>query len=240
VCLRARGEREALRAVLASKGVEAVPTRLAKKGLIVITPRPNLLGLGLQGQFEVQDEGSQLLGELVDARAGEEVLDLCAGAGGKTLQLAGDGARVHATDIDLERLERLRTRASKANVPVLIHGKAPPVNLRVDRVLVDAPCSELGVLRRGPDLRWRIEPGIVDTMPAVQRELVEKGLAQLKPGGTLVYATCTITRAENEAVVESVLATHPELERARGDLQVDPFHHGTDGFFAAVLRRKAG
>ena len=234
VCLRARTDRDALKAKLVEKGLEATATRFARKGLVITTPRPNLLGLGLQGEFEVQDEGSQLLGELVGARAGEDVLDLCAGAGGKSLQLASDGARVHATDVDLERLERLRTRASKSNLSVLIHGKEPPAR-RFDRVLVDAPCSELGVLRRGPDMRWRIDPSILKTLPELQRSLVEKGLSYLKPGGTLVYATCTLTRGENEDVVESILAAHPEVKRARGDLIVDPFHDGTDGFYGAVL-----
>ena len=219
----------------------------------MLTPRPNLLGLGpeLLGRFEVQDEGSQLLGELVGARPGDEVLDLCAGAGGKSLQLAaivGPEGKVHATDIDLPRLERLRTRASKANARVLIHGAEAPTSLQVTRVLVDAPCSELGALRRGPDLRWRIDPSLVKSMPQIQRGLIDSGLRHLAPGGRLVYATCTYAREENEDVVEAALAAHPELRLvrpdvdpslvdARGFLSVNPLRHGTDGFFAAVLTR---
>lgn len=249
VCLRARGDRAELQRQLAALGVESTPGRWASHALIVTTPRPNLLGLGLLGHFEVQDEGSQLLGELVDARPGDEVLDLCAGAGGKSLQLAaivGEQGRVHATDVDLPRLERLRTRAAKANARVLIHGQAAPESLRVSRVLIDAPCSELGALRRGPDLRWRIDPTLVRSMPAIQRSLIATGLRHLAPGGRLVYATCTFTREENEDVVDAALATHPELSLVRphfdsalldgrGFFSVSPHRHGTDGFFAAVF-----
>jgi 16S rRNA (cytosine967-C5)-methyltransferase len=254
VCLRARGSRDDLQQLLASRGVETVPGRWAPHALVVTTPRPNLLGLGpeFSGRFEVQDEGSQLLGALVDVHRGDEVLDLCAGAGGKSLQLAalvGPEGRVHATDIDLPRLERLRTRAAKANARVLIHGREAPAGLLVPRVLIDAPCSELGALRRGPDLRWRLEPALVDTMPALQRELIATGLRHLAPSGQLVYATCTFTREENEDVVDAALAAHPELRLvrpalpdavldARGCLLVDPHRHGTDGFFGAVFARR--
>lgn len=243
VCLRARGSREELRALLSSRGVESVPGRLAAHSLIITTPRPNLYGLGpdLLGRFEVQDEGSQLLGELVDAHPGDEVLDLCAGAGGKSLQLAsivGPEGRVHATDVDLPRLERLRTRASKANARVLIHGKEAPASLIVPRVLIDAPCSELGALRRGPDLRWRLDPALVRSMPPIQLGLIETGLRHLAPGGRLVYATCTFTRAENEDVVTTTLRAHPALRLARDFLFVSPLREGTDGFFGAVFERK--
>ena len=253
VCLRSRGPRDELQRLLAARGVETVAGRWAPHALVVTTPRPNLLGLGpdFLGRFEVQDEGSQLLGELVDAHPGGEVLDLCAGAGGKSLQLAalvGPEGKVHATDIDLPRLERLRTRAAKANARVLIHGREAPATLRVSRVLIDAPCSELGALRRGPDLRWRLEPSRVTSMPALQRELITTGLRHLVPGGRLVYATCTFTREENEDVVDAILAAHPQLRLhrpslpdavldARGCLLTAPHRHGTDGFFGAVFTR---
>ncbi len=255
VCLRARGDRDELATRLRAHGIETTPGRWSPRALHVTTHRPNLLGLGpdFLGTFEVQDEGSQLLGALVDVHPGDDVLDLCAGAGGKALQLAslvGPQGRVHATDVDLERLERLRTRASKANARVLIHGRQAPPSLRVPRVLVDAPCSELGALRRGPDLRWRLEPSLVTTLPAVQRELLETGLRHLAPDGKLVYATCTLTRVENEDVVDALLAAHPELVLvrpelpdavldARGLLLLAPHLHGTDGFFGAVFSRRA-
>ncbi len=253
VCLRARGSREELQKQLAAAGIETTLGRWGSQALVVTTRRPNLFGLGPEflGRFEVQDEGSQLLGELVDARPGDEVLDLCAGAGGKSLQLAaivGPQGKVHATDVDLPRLERLRTRAAKANARVLIHGAAAPASLMVSRVLIDAPCSELGSLRRGPDLRWRLDAGLVNSMPAIQRGLIETGLRHLAPGGRLVYATCTFTLAENEGVIDAVLQGHPELRvvrpsvdgaliDSRGFLFTAPHLHGTDSFFGAVLQR---
>ena len=253
VCLRAKGSREELQIQLAAAGIETTLGRWAPRALVVTTRRPNLFGLGPEflGRFEVQDEGSQLLGELVDARPGDEVLDLCAGAGGKSLQLAaivGHQGKVHATDVDLPRLERLRTRAAKANARVLIHGQEAPASLLVPRVLIDAPCSELGALRRGPDLRWRLDAGLVASMPSIQRGLIEAGLRQLAPGGRLVYATCTFTLAENEGVIDGVLKDHPELRvvrpamndeliDSRGFLFVAPHRHGTDAFFGAVLEK---
>lgn len=254
VCLRVnrlRTTREALAAALCRQGVTAEPGRWAPDALLVTSPRPNLLGLGseLLGAFEVQDEGSQLLGQLTGAQPGDEVLDLCAGAGGKALQLAalvGAQGRVHAADLDLPRLERLRTRAAKADARVLLHGREPPAALRVPRVLVDAPCSELGVLRRGPDVRWRVDPSAFAALPALQLELVERGARHLAPGGRLVYATCTLRPEENEAVVDAALARCPQLRLtraelpaelldARGCLRLVPHRHGTDGFFAAVF-----
>lgn len=242
VCLRAKGPRDALAEQLAHAGVTTVPGRFSPAALLVTTPRPNLLGLGpdFLGAFEVQDEGSQVLSLLLDARPGDDVLDLCAGAGGKSLHLAslvGPQGRVHATDVDLPRLERLRTRASKANARVLIHGRAPPPELRVPRVLVDAPCSELGALRRGPDLRWRLEPSLVDSLPPLQLELIGRGLQHLADGGRLVYATCTLTRAENEDVTRAALARFPELSLEKEEL-LAPHTHGTDGFYAAVFTRR--
>ncbi len=253
VTLRARDDRDELAARLHAAGIETTPGRWAPRALNVVTPRPNLLGLGpdFLGHFEVQDEGSQLLGLLVDVKPGDEVLDLCAGAGGKSLQLAarvGAQGRVHATDIDLQKLDRLRTRAAKANARVLIHGKAPPDDLRVPHVLVDAPCSELGALRRGPDLRWRLRAESVREFALVQRSLIAAGLRHLAPGGRLVYATCTLTPEENEDTVTHALSMGlelvrpdlaPELLDERGCLSLAPHRHGTDGFFAAVFTRRS-
>lgn len=236
VTLRARGERDELAAKLRAVGIETVPGAKAKHALRVVTPRPNLLGLGPEflGAFEVQDEGSQLLGELLEVQPGDEVLDLCAGAGGKSLQLAALGATVHATDIDLAKLDRLRTRATKANARVLIHGAKPPEALRVSKLLIDAPCSELGTLRRGPDLRWRLREDSVVENARVQRELITLALSHLTPGGRLVYATCTMTPEENEQLVEWALQTHASL-RLEKTLELTPHRDGTDGFFAAAF-----
>lgn len=258
VCLRPnllRTTPETLARALRREGVETRPGRWAEGSLVVATPRPNLHGLSAwhRGLFEVQDEGSQLLGAAVGARPGEEVLDLCAGAGGKTLQLAsalrGRG-RVHASDADPERLDRLRARAERAGVPNLtVHGGEAPADLRVDRALVDAPCSELGALRRGPDLRFRMEPASFDPLPALQRALLGNAALLVRPGGRLVYATCTFRREENEEVARAFEGAHPGFARVRpvvdrslldgeGFLRAWPHLHDTDGFFAAAWERR--
>jgi 16S rRNA (cytosine967-C5)-methyltransferase len=251
-----RTGRHGLAARLAAEGVSTRPGALAPACLAVTSPRPNVYGLAAHrdGLFEVQDEGSQLLGEALGARPGDAVLDACAGAGGKTLLLAaavGPRGRVHAVDPDGERLARLRTRAARAGAAdvVEVHGPAAPPGLAVDRVLVDAPCSELGALRRGPDLRWRLDPGALPIFPPLQRAIVAAALRHLRPGGTLVYATCTFRREEDEDVALAIEAAHPELTRVApavpaevltpdGFLRTWPHRHGTDAFFAAAWRRR--
>lgn len=246
VCLRANAlhaTREALAERLRAEGIETRPTARAPHGLAVTSPRPNLFGSAAwkEGLFEVQDEGSQLLAALVKAQPGDEVLDACAGAGGKSLALAaavGPKGRVHVADVDLAKLDRLRTRAERARCGNLSYcGKAAPPALQVPRVLVDAPCSELGALRRGPDLRHRLDPQTFATLPALQLGLCRAALTHLAPGGRLVYATCTLRREENAEVVEALLASEPGLQRAEPDLKLFPHREGTDGFYAAALTR---
>ena len=234
ICLRARDDRDALAAQLAERGIHTRPGRYARRALVVTSERPNLYGLG-RTDVEVQDEGSQLLGELVDPGPHDTVLDLCAGAGGKTLQLATlTEGTVHATDADLARLERLRHRAERARATnVVIHGAAPPADLRADAVLVDAPCSELGALRRGPDLRWRLAPATFANLPALQLELLERGARHATR--RLVYATCTFRREENEDVCERFERAHPEFRRTPSTFfRCWPHVEGTDAFFACV------
>jgi 16S rRNA (cytosine967-C5)-methyltransferase len=250
----ARVTREEVAARLRDEGIEVHPCLFSRLGLVAYE-RFNVLGSAAHqaGLFEVQDEGSQLLGLLVEARPGDQVLDACAGAGGKSLlfasELQGRGV-IHAYDTDLERLARTARRAERAGATTLqAHWTTPPESLRVQRALVDAPCSELGALRRGPDLRWRVNPADFASLPAQQLALCEEALAHLAPGGRLVYATCTFRREENEDVTRELERRHPELVReVPGEGWLDPslveggcFHswphrHGTDGFFAAVYR----
>ncbi len=256
ICLRANAlktSQAALIQELAGEGIAARPGVHAPHA-VVLDGRANLLGTSAhrEGRFEAQDEGSQLLAELLQAQPGDRVLDLCAGAGGKTLALAaalqGRG-ELHAYDADAERLDRLRQRASRAGVSGLrIHlpGQLPQ-SLNANRVLVDAPCSELGALRRGPDLRFRIDPATFPALQALQSQLLATAAAHVAPGGRLVYATCTLRREENEGVVRAFLAANPALRLIPpgcaptfvqdGFFRALPHRHGTDGFFAAVLQR---
>jgi 16S rRNA (cytosine967-C5)-methyltransferase len=258
VALRAnllRTRRDALATRLAAEGVATRPGTLAPACLVVTSPRPNVYGLAAwrEGLCEVQDEASQLVGALTGAREGETVLDACAGAGGKTLLLVadvGERGRVHAADPDAERLRRLRARAERAGAAsvVTVHGPAAPDDLEVDHVLVDAPCSELGALRRGPDLRWRLDRSSFAPLPALQLAILARAARHVRKGGTLVYATCTFRRDEDEDVALAFEATHPELTRTSpeapasvvtrdGFVRTWPHAHGTDAFFAAVWRR---
>jgi 16S rRNA (cytosine967-C5)-methyltransferase len=237
VCLRANRllcTREQLAAALDAAGIHTRAASRAPDALVVETPQANLFGSEAwrAGWFELQDEGSQLLGLLVEPAPGETVLDLCAGAGGKSLLLAAQGARVLAFDSDRERLGRLRARARRARAEHAIEIVDSP---RVAGcVLVDAPCSELGTLRRGPDARWRIDPRSLRDFPNLQRELLENAapLATRR----LVYATCTVHRAENEDLADGFERDHRELRRV-ATWQTLPHRDGTDGFFAAVWER---
>jgi 16S rRNA (cytosine967-C5)-methyltransferase len=212
------------------------------------------------GLFEVMDEGSQLVAELVAPPPGGRVVDACAGAGGKTLAIGanlGGKGRLLALDTDGKKLEELRRRARRAgltNVEAKQVGEAAPaVKGQFDRVLVDAPCSGLGTLRRNPEARWRLTRAIVESFPARQIALLVTYAPLVAVGGRLIYATCTVARAENERVIERFLAERDDFvavpvkeiwgrERAErlGDgmtLRLLPNRHDTDGFFAAVLRR---
>jgi len=258
VCLRVNTLRTtpaALAARLAAEGVATRPGALSPLALLVLGGRPNLLGLPAHqdGLLEVQDEGSQLLALSLGARPGERILDRCAGAGGKALALAGavgPGGRVEACDLDAGRLARLAERAERAGAGavVAIRGAAPPPGLMVDRALVDAPCSELGPLRRGPDLRWRLDPAAFAALPALQGSLLADAAGHVRAGGRLVYATCTFRREENEAVALAFEAAHPGWRRVAPAapaavlgpdrfLRTWPHRHDTDGFFAAAWER---
>lgn len=249
----AHGSREDLQSKLRSLGVESEPCARAPLGLH-LAGRPDIRGNPLYqaGAFEVQDEGSQLIVEAVAARPGQRGLDLCAGAGGKSLALLaameGQGA-LFATDVDPARLADLCARRRRVDSAALSVLQLPPdgalpaaVPGGLDFVLVDAPCSALGTWRRGPDRRWRVQPQEVARLSALQRRLLSVGASKLRPGGRLVYASCTLLREENEAVAA---AAPPELspvaalpQSAQATVQLRPDVHGTDGFFIAAFERR--
>lgn len=262
-----RIDREGLVAKLAAEGVEARPTPYAPHGVIA-EARQNLFHLAAfrEGLFEVQDEGSQLLALLLAPHPGERVVDACAGAGGKTLALAAmmeNRGRIVALDTHPRRLSQLGPRARRAgihnweshevddttpgDVERRWHGKA-------DAVLVDAPCTGLGVLRRNPDTLFRLQPEDAVRFAGIQRGILHRYADLVRPGGRLVYGTCSLAREENEEVVERFLAEREDFELAAPasalggplaerlgaseHLRLFPHRQGTDGFFGALLVRK--
>jgi 16S rRNA (cytosine967-C5)-methyltransferase len=263
----ARISREQAQARLAQEGIEAAATPYSPAGLrIAGKPAINRSALYTDGLVEVQDEGSQLLALLVAPRRGEMIADYCAGAGGKTLALGmlmrGSG-RIYAFDTSPKRLAALAPRAARAgisNVQAAVLGddgaaRAKRLAGKLDRVLVDAPCSGLGTLRRNPDLKWRQCPTAIDELAQKQLRILRAAAQLLKPGGRLVYATCSILADENEAVAEAFQAAQPEFAalhcgellaeqrvalEAGQYLQLWPHRHATDGFFAAVFERAKG
>ena len=249
-------------------GLQAQPTPHSPWGLrLQGKPALNRLPAFARGAVEVQDEGSQLLALLVDARRGEMVVDFCAGAGGKTLAIGAamrNTGRLYAFDTSAHRLDALKPRLARSGLSnvhpaALAHERDDRVKRlagKIDRVLVDAPCSGLGTLRRNPDLKWRQDPAAVAEMALKQAAILRSAARLLKPGGRLVYATCSLLRAENEDIAEAFGAEHAEFRRlaaaealaaarvegAAGlchgdDLRLWPHRHGTDGFFAAVWTR---
>lgn len=260
----ARTSREDVLARLAHDGIAAAATPYSPSGVrLGAKPAINQHALFLDGLIEVQDEGSQLLAWLLAPRRGEMIADYCAGAGGKTLaagMLMRGAGRVYAIDVSAKRLAALAARAARAQVSnvhaIALSGdndaRAKRLAGKLDRVLVDAPCSGFGTLRRNPDLKWRHGPQAVHELAQKQSRILEAAARLLKPGGRLVYATCSILREENEAIADAFAAAHPEfralscdelLAAQRIGLQAGerfrlwPHTHGTDGFFAAAFER---
>ena len=267
-------KRDEIQKELAKAGIKAIATPYSPLGLR-ITGRPalNKLDAFARGAFEVQDEGSQLLAMLVDARRGEMVVDFCAGAGGKTLALGASmrsTGRLYAFDTSAHRLDALKPRLARSGLsnvhPVAIaHERDDRIKRlagKIDRVLVDAPCSGLGTLRRNPDLKWRQNMRSIDEMAIKQLAILQGSSRLVKSGGRLVYGTCSLLRQENEAVAESFSALNSEFvpldvgdvisnlkmttaeklcsggENGQKYLRLWPHKHATDGFFAAIWRRK--
>lgn len=262
-----KAERAAVLARFAQEGVAAQACPHAPQGIrLAGKPSLNKHPLFLDGSLEVQDEGSQLLGHLLAPKRGEMVVDFCAGAGGKTLLLGAlmrSTGRLYAFDVSDKRLAKLKPRLARSGLSnvhpaVIAHENDTHVKRlagKCDRVLVDAPCSGLGTLRRNPDLKWRQTPASVAELTAKQAGILAAAARLLKPGGRLVYATCSLLPEENERIVDAFLAAHPQFARrpaaeilaAQGiriampgeDLHLLPHIHGTDGFYAAVLERAA-
>ncbi|MDZ4076761.1 MAG: RsmB/NOP family class I SAM-dependent RNA methyltransferase [Hylemonella sp.] len=267
-------KREAVQKELQAAGVKSVPTPYSPWGLrIEGKPALNKLDVFTRGAIEVQDEGSQLLAMLLDAHRGEMVVDFCAGAGGKTLAIGAamrSTGRLYAFDTSAHRLDALKPRLARSGLSnvhpaAIAHERDERIKRlagKIDRVLVDAPCSGLGTLRRNPDLKWRQSLQAVEEMTVKQAAILASAARLLKPGGRLVYATCSVLPQENEAIAEAFGAAHPDFEPLdAGQLLVDlkvpgaerlcsggenslrylrlwPHLHQTDGFFAAIWQKK--
>ena len=255
-------------------GLKAVPTPYSPWGLRVDgKPALTKLDAFARGAIEVQDEGSQLLALLLDAKRGEMVVDFCAGAGGKTLAIGAtmrNTGRLYAFDVSAHRLDALKPRLARSKLSnvhpaAIAHERDDRVKRlagKIDRVLVDAPCSGLGTLRRNPDLKWRQSAQAVQELTAKQAAILQSASRLVKSGGRLVYATCSVLPEENEAIAEAFGAAHPDFEpQEAGELlaalkvegadrmcsggesgarylRLWPHRHDTDGFFAAVWKRK--
>ena len=260
-----KAHRQEVLARLLADGLTAAPCPYSPLGIrLAGKPALSRHPLFLDGSIEVQDEGSQLLGFLLQPRRGEMVADFCAGAGGKTLLLGAmmrSQGRLYAFDVDERRLARLKPRLARSGLsnvhPVRIDSerdtKIRRLAGKLDRVLVDAPCSGLGTLRRNPDLKWRQTPASVAELCTKQDAILAAAGGLVKPGGRLVYATCSVLEAENEVIVQNFLARFPEFILcsaqeilARQEIAIDvgerlrllPQHHGTDAFYGAVMERK--
>ncbi len=259
---------------LAVLGIKAVPTPYSPWGLrIAGKPSLNKMEAFKRGDFEVQDEGSQLLAMLLDAKRGEMVVDFCAGAGGKTLAIGAamrSTGRLYAFDTSAGRLDAFKSRLARSGLSnvhpaAIAHERDDRVKRlsgKIDRVLVDAPCTGMGTLRRNPDLKWRQNQTAVDEMGVKQTAILQSAARLLKSGGRLVYATCSVLPQENEAIALAFSEANPDfvpldvgellvglkVENAAGlcsggdnhqrFLRLWPHRHQTDGFFAAVWQRQ--
>jgi 16S rRNA (cytosine967-C5)-methyltransferase len=259
-----RTDRDTVLRQMAADGIRAEATPYSPIGVrLKDKPALNLHPLFLDGSVEVQDEGSQLLGYLVAPRRNDLVVDFCAGAGGKTLMLGAmmqSRGRIYAFDVSARRLAQLKPRLKRSGLsnlhPKLIQNEndigVKRLGGKIDRVLVDAPCSGLGTLRRNPDLKWRQSPQTIAELTLKQAAILRAAARLLKPGGRLVYATCSLLAEENQDIVTAFLAEHDkfkllncnnilkqqQIELDTGPyLQLWPHLNGTDGFFAAVMER---
>jgi 16S rRNA (cytosine967-C5)-methyltransferase len=259
---------------LAALGIKALPTPFSPWGLrIAGKPALSKMEAFKRGDFEVQDEGSQLLAMLLDAKRGEMVVDFCAGAGGKTLAIGAamrSTGRLYAFDTSAGRLDAFKSRLARSGLSnvhpaAIAHERDDRVKRlsgKIDRVLVDAPCTGMGTLRRNPDLKWRQTQVAVDEMTVKQTAILQSAARLVKPGGRLVYATCSVLPQENEAIAKAFSELNVDFEPldvgdvltglkvegaaglcSGGDsglryLRLWPHRHQTDGFFAAVWQRK--
>ncbi len=229
---------------LAESGVEASPVPGLADALAlpegVLLPKP----LRESGRVEIQDGGSQMIARMLAPQPEDALIDACSGAGGKTLHLAaltGNTGKIYGLDVDVRKLAELERRAKRAAASCIRTRRISPELLQglagmADRLLIDAPCSGLGTLRRQPDLKWRLRPAALERFRSVQRGLLAEYPGLLKPGGRLVYATCSLLPSENRGAVDTLLAAGGF--RLVEEKTISPAETGFDGFYAAVLEQE--
>ena len=249
--------REQVEAMLESSGVGVADAPLVPDSIEIAGPVSSLTELGAfrQGLFHVQDPASTLVTKYAAIPEGAVVADLCAAPGGKSAELSRRASVVFASDLSPSRIKRVVENARRMDlqsVHAFVADARKPAVRAVDAVLIDAPCTGTGTFRRHPDARWRLKPSDLAVMSRLQRDILRGASAIVKPGGLLVYSTCSLEIEENDAQVERFLADHPEWKLEppaegsvpsvvldAGRLRVLPQRHGTDGAFAARLRRSA-
>ena len=264
---RLRSERERMLTLLREQGIEAAPSLLSKDGIVILSRGGNLAHSDWYrgGALSIQDESSMVVAAIVDSKPGMRVLDCCAAPGGKTTHIAetmNDEGEVWANDLHEHKQALIQDQARRLglrSIRTLVSDAAqlgerfPAAHF--DRILLDAPCSGLGVIRRKPDIKWRKTPEELRGLPDLQLELLKAASSLLRPGGVLVYSTCTVEPDENERVIAKFLeqhaphfvpdrelpslvpeSLHPNIDRETGSVRILPHHYGSDGFFIARLR----
>ena len=234
---------EEAQAWLAEQNVET--TTLPNHPHALALPPGKILpkNLRLDGRIEIQDPSSQTISPLLDPQPGQRIIDACSGAGGKALHLAAlseNGARIYSMDVDATKLEALKKRAKRARatdiVPKPITATTPTDFENIaDSLIIDSPCSGLGTLKRQPDLKWRLKPASFDRVRSIQAQLLTEYPQMLKPGGKLLYATCSILPSENQHQITALMERHPGKYKLISQQDLLPSETGHDGFHASLL-----
>ena len=265
LCLRVnriKATRDAVLEELSDLGFKAQKTGASPDGLIIRESPHSIRETQLfrEGRIQIQDEASQLIARILDPQPGENILDLCSGIGGKTTHAAAlmqNHGRITAIDIHPDKLKELEGLSHRLGISMIrtLAGDATQdlgkeFEASFDRILLDAPCSGLGTLRRNPEIKWRLQPDDIKEFASLQIRTLDRTRHYLREGGILVYSTCSIMREENEDVVEAFLRSHADYKLAdmpdrmlkdftdsKGYFHTFPHRHGMDGFFAARLQR---